>query len=151
MRVTRDTVLNGIHIGEHSFVPEKIREEIYDRVIKPGYNFVTIRPGRNLDLDPKYFVEWAEYLAENKVYFVFLYTIQNAPKGKESYLDKETVAEIKKVAGEYFVGDMIGETGSSVAPRSPCLAPNRFLNNPPTTNQSGRFPASFRTSEQKRR
>ena len=66
MRVTRDTVLNGIHIGEHSFVPEKIREEIYDRVIKPGYNFVTIRPGRNLDLDPKYFVEWAEYLAENK-------------------------------------------------------------------------------------
>lgn len=119
MRVERDTVLNGIHIGEHSFIPEKIKEEIYDRVIRPGYNFVTIRPARNIDLNPKYFVEWAEYLAENKVYFVFLYTIQNAPKEKESYLDKETVSEIKKVAGKYFVGDMIGETGSSVACKWP--------------------------------
>jgi len=119
MKLERDIVLNGVHIGEHSFVPAEIKQEIYDRVIKPGYNFVTIRPKRNMDFDPHYFVEWAEYLASNEVYFVFLYTIQNAPATKRSYLDKETVSEIKRVAGKYFVGDMIGETGSSVACKWP--------------------------------
>ena len=119
MKIEHDVILNGIHIGEHSFVPEKIKDEIYERVIKPGYNFVTIRPKRDLDLDPKYFVEWAEYLAENKVYFVFLYTIQNAPEEQGTYLNKETVSEIKRIAGKYFIGDMIGETGSSVACKWP--------------------------------
>ena len=81
MKLERDTILNGVHIGEHSFVPEKIKEEIYERVIKPGYNFVTIRPRKTVDVPQHYFVEWAKYLAENEVYFVFLYTIQNAPEG----------------------------------------------------------------------
>ena len=119
MKNTRDTVLNGIHIGEHSFVPEKVIDEIYERVIKPGFNFVTIRTRRNVEVPSHYFVEWAKYLAENKVYFVFLYTIQNAPEGKETHLDKETVSEMKRVAGKYFIGDMIGETGSSVACKWP--------------------------------
>ena len=119
MKLERDIILSGVHIGEHSFVPEEIKHEIYDRVIKPGYNFVTIRPKRNIELAPHYFVEWAEYLAKHEVYFVFLYTIQNAPAKKGTYLDKETVTEMKRVAGKYFIGDMIGETGSSVACKWP--------------------------------
>lgn len=119
MSIQRDVVLNGIHIGEHSFVPEKIKEEIYERVIKPGYNFVTIRPRKTVDVPQHYFIEWAKYLAENEVYFVFLYTIQNAPEGKITHLEKETVDEMKRIAGKYFVGDMIGETGSSVACKWP--------------------------------
>jgi len=119
MRMERDTVLNGIHIGEHSFVPEQIKNEIYERVVKPGYNFVTIRPRRTVDVPQHYFIEWAKYLAENEIYFVFLYTIQNAPEGKITHLEKETVDEMKRIAGKYFVGDMIGETGSSVACKWP--------------------------------
>ena len=46
---------------------------------------------------------------------MFLYTIQHAPEGRASQFDKETVDKIKKIAGKYFVGDMIGETGSSFA------------------------------------
>ena len=120
----RDVVLNGIHIGEHSFVTEEIKNEIYERVIKPGYNFVTIRPRRTVDIPQHYFIEWAQYLAENEVYFVFLYTIQNAPDGKVTHLEKETVSEMKRIAGKYFVGDMIGETGSSVV----CKWPGYYLN-----------------------
>ncbi len=119
MRLPRDTVISGVHIGEHSFVPENIKNEIYDRVIKPGYNFVTIRPRRTVEVPQRYFIEWAKYLAENEVYFVFLYTIQNAPDGKITHLEKETVDEMKRIAGKYFVGDMIGETGSSVACKWP--------------------------------
>ncbi|MBR7116861.1 MAG: hypothetical protein IKC87_04040 [Clostridia bacterium] len=39
----KENMLYGVHIGEHSFEPDKIIEEINERVIKPGYNFVTIR------------------------------------------------------------------------------------------------------------
>lgn len=113
-----DIILNGIHIGEHSFKAENMIEELYERCVKPGYNFVTIRPfymGRREELPSEYYIKWAKYLAENKIYFIFLYTIQFAPDGKDSHFTEELVAKIREVAGEYFLGDMIGETGSSFA------------------------------------
>lgn len=109
----KDIVLNGIHIGEHSFDKEKIEEEIYERCIKPGLNFVILRPLREKNIPQEYFVKWAKYLAENKIYFMFLYTVQHAPEGRDSYFDAETVEKIKKISGEYFIGDMIGEVGGS--------------------------------------
>ncbi len=110
----RDRILNGIHIGEHSFEPENVINEIYKRCVVPGLNFVTIRTGRE-QIPQDYFIEWAKYLAEHKIYFIFLYTVQHAPKGRESQFDPETVEKMKEIAGEYFLGDMIGETGSSFA------------------------------------
>lgn len=118
----KDIILNGIHIGEHSFEPDKIIEEINERCIKRGLNFVTIRTGNNqrrTGIPQEYFIKWAKYLAENKIYFNFFYTVQHAPFGKESYFEKETVEKMKEIAGEYFLGDMIGETGSSFAAKFP--------------------------------
>ncbi len=119
----RDIVLNGIHIGEHSFEPDKVIDEIYERCVKPGLNFVTIRT-RTDRVPQHYFIEWAKYLAENKIYFVFLYTVQHVSPEFDSQFDKETVDEMKRVAGEYFIGDMIGETGSSFA----CKFPGYYRN-----------------------
>lgn len=112
--MARDIVLHGVHIGEHSFIPEKIIDEIEERVIKPGFNFVTLRTGFE-QVPQHYFIEWAEYLAKHGVYFVFLYTIQHAPEGRECQFDPETVAKMREVAGEYFLGEMLGEVGSSFA------------------------------------
>ena len=67
----RDLVIHGIHIGEHSFEPAKVIEEINERCIKAGLNFVTIRT-RAMDIPQEYFIEWAEYLAANKIYFILL-------------------------------------------------------------------------------
>ena len=114
-----DKILSGIHIGEHSFDVDCVKKEIYERCIKPGYNFVTIRTRNRKEINPEVFIEWAKYLADNKIYFVFLYTMQQAPKGRKSHLSKETVSEMKRVAGEYFLGDMIGETGSTYACKFP--------------------------------
>ena len=112
----KDIILNGIHIGEHSFDPDAVIEEIYQRCIKPGHNFVTIRTSRCKDvIAPETFLRWARYLTEHRIYFVFLYTLQHAPAGRKSQFDPETVAKIKEIAGEYFLGDMIGETGGSSA------------------------------------
>lgn len=118
----RDIILNGIHIGEHNFRADNMIEELYNRCVKPGYNFVTIRPfymGRRKELPQEYYIEWAKYLAENKIYFIFFYLIQFAPDGKDTHLTAETVEKIREVAGEYFLGDMIGETGSSFACKFP--------------------------------
>lgn len=114
----RDIVFSGVHIGEHSIDPANFINELRERCVEPGYNFVTIRTGYNNNrpvIEDKYFIQWAKYLAENKVYFVFLYTIQHAPDGRKTALSKEIVAKMKEIAGEYFLGDMIGETGASHA------------------------------------
>lgn len=128
-----DTVLNGVHIGEHGFDPDKVIDEIYERCVQTGLNFVTIRPGyksRRPYIPQHYFLEWAEYLAAHKIYFIFLYTVQHAPDGRQSHLDPETVAKIRQIAGEYYLGDMIGEVGSSMA----CKMPGYFSGSPRKDN-----------------
>ncbi|MBR2181023.1 MAG: hypothetical protein IJ949_03940 [Oscillospiraceae bacterium] len=90
----RDIVFSGVHIGEHSIDPANFINELRERCVEPGYNFVTIRTGYNNNrpvIEDKYFIQWAKYLAENKVYFVFLYTIQHAPDGRKTTLSKEIV------------------------------------------------------------
>ena len=118
----RDIILNGVHIGEHSFDPAHVIDEINERCVKPGYNMITIRTRRE-QVPQEYFIEWAEYLAEHKIYFNFLYTVQHSPEGADSQFTPETVAKMKEIAGEYFLGDMIGETGSSGA----CKAAGYFV------------------------
>lgn len=131
----KDLILNGIHIGEHSFKPQDVIQEIYDRCIKPGYNFVTIRTNRE-QVPQEYFIEWAKYLAQNKIYFIFLYTVQHAPEGRKSQFTPETVAKMKEIAGEYFIGDMIGETGSSGA----CKMKGYFGDGPDKTKLKTDYP-----------
>lgn len=115
----KDTVLSGIHIGEHSFEPDAVIEEIRERCINKNLNLVTIRPPMGVSVPQEYFIKWAKFLTENKIYFIFLYAVQHPPKGEKSHITKETVEKIKKIAGEYFIGDMLGETGSSFACKFP--------------------------------
>lgn len=111
----RASVLFGVHIGEHSFEPDQIIAEIKDRCIDCGHNFVTIRTPVGREVPQHYFIEWAKYLAEHKIYFLFLYTLQFAPPGKENHLTAETIAKMKEIAGEYYIGDLLGEVGSNYA------------------------------------
>lgn len=111
-------VLYGVHLGEHGFDAESVEKEL--RSYKAlGYNFITIRPKGGALIEEKYYIRWAKYLAENKMYFIFLYAIQYPPKGERCHLKPETVLRIKEIAGKYFLGDMLGETGSSHACKLP--------------------------------
>lgn len=104
-------ILNGIHIGEFSFEKDGIIQEIKEKCIEKGMNFVILRPRG--EIPPEYFVKWASYCAEQKVYIMFLYSIAYSETGERfSYLNEETVAAIKEAAGEYFVGDLLGEPGT---------------------------------------
>ncbi|MBO5879671.1 MAG: hypothetical protein J6Q68_03895 [Clostridia bacterium] len=110
-------VLYGAHIGEHGYELDALTDEIKRLCIARGMNFVTIRVPRVSEPIPeKYLIDWAKFCADNKIYFIYLYTLQHALhfKGtdRKSFLTRETVAEIKRVAGEYYMGDMLGELGS---------------------------------------
>ena len=122
----RDTVLCGVKIGEHSFEPEAITAEIKERVLSRGCNLVYIRPKFNTAYPQENFINWARFLAENKIYFHFGYTVQHPPKGQESQFTPETVAKMREVAGEYFLGDAISEPGTTYAAK----APGYFRNTP---------------------
>lgn len=113
----KENMLCGVHIGEHGFSAEAVLDELRTRVVEPGYNFVTIRTNaRNGEIiAADTYLKWAEYLRENKVCFLFLYTIKTDEPELKGTIDKETVERMKEIAGEYFLGDMLGELGSSFA------------------------------------
>ena len=105
----------GLEIGDcmsdyDSFLPF-IREH-YD-LEKLGFILFFISPP---EVGAERFYEWARFCTENDICFAFLYTQQRgAPVGRVSHLTPEIVRNIKEIAGEYFMGDMIGETGGLVS------------------------------------
>jgi len=117
-----DFILNGVNIGEVNFDKDSVIDEIQKRCIDQGFNFVSIRP-RGDNVDQESFISWAKYLAENKIYFIFLYATQHAPYGKESYFTAETITKMKEIAGEYYLGELFGETGSMYA----CKLPGYYI------------------------
>lgn len=118
----KDIILNGVQIGEHGFVPEKIIEEIKERCVDYGFNFVSLRP-RGDAFAQEYFIEWAKYLAQNKVYFIHNYVTQHPPEGMECRLTAQTIEKMKEVAGEYYLGELFGEAGSQYA----CKLPGYYI------------------------
>ena len=117
---TRDKVLCGVKIGEHSFDPDGMIAEINSRVLERGCNLAYIRPHVMGDDMSEYLLRWAKYLADNKVYFHFGYNTGQLPKpGKASFqIDKETAEKMKEIAGEYFLGIAISESGGSYAAKA---------------------------------
>ena len=122
----RDNVFTGIKLGEHSFNPENMMEEITERAVKRGNKFVYFRPQGSLaNISEDYLISWAKYLAENEIYFFYGNTVQLTPPDRKCQLTKETVAKIKEVAGKYFLGDAIREPGTSYAAKAPGYFPTQ--------------------------
>lgn len=118
-----DKTLFGIHVGEHGFNADGVLDEIKNAVEK-GVNFITIRPPRKTKIEEHYYYDWARYMADSKVYFIFLYALQFAPEGEVSHITPRMNVRLKEIAGEYYLGDMLGETGSTYA----CKLPGYFRN-----------------------
>ena len=109
-------MLFGALIGEHSFVHDKMIEEINERIINKGFNFTSINTSYAKPMPThEEWVKWSKYLRENKIYFHLVRTAQKAPEGKANELSPETIAAMKEVAGEYFLGDAIAEPGHAYA------------------------------------
>lgn len=115
--IDRDFVISGIHAGERSFDVEHFLEEVGERCIASESNFVMIRADfTEEDVKPEgNLCKWAKFLAEQKIYFAFLYSIDIGEFESISRIPKKTISKIKEIAGEYFLGDTIAERSGDYA------------------------------------
>lgn len=100
------------HFADVEDIP-RITKEFKEQVIGKSDAFVFGFSHRNNTAEAIYTV--ASLAAKNKIYFNILYAYQFPPKGKRSHLNAELVEKIKRASGEYFLGEMFGETGTNVA------------------------------------
>ena len=102
--------LNGIRIGEYELNVDKVISEIDEKCIKGKKNYTSIGVYRNEKIPGETFVFWAKYMAENDIYFHFAFS---ASAKTDPPFTPETASEIRKVAGEHFLGILIPELGST--------------------------------------
>lgn len=104
------SVLVGVELGDTVKDPDQFvpyLEANYD-LDKLDFVLLAFHPE---PVDAKMFSIWAEFFVKNNIYFAFLYTqMRGAPEGRDSQLTPEIVKNIYDIAGDYFLGDMIGET-----------------------------------------
>ncbi len=117
----RDVVMHGVRMLYCDFDRKDTKEIIQKRCIDRGMNLIdfTFRVMSDKpedDIPAEYFLDLARFLTERKIYFAFHY--QNGKrntvgtvKGACGY-EKATAVEMKRIAGEYFLGHKIGELGS---------------------------------------
>ncbi|MCI9504213.1 MAG: hypothetical protein HFE26_02320 [Clostridia bacterium] len=103
-------LIGGLASGEHC----EAMKEVYPILSKMCEGYVELFDVRlrPVDYPEELFYEIARTAKEMKLYFHFLYAYQFAPEGKRSHLDERIVNNIKKIAGEYFLGEIMGEAGS---------------------------------------
>ena len=101
----------GLEIGDHQPSYDTFLDYISSHYDLDTLGFVLIYISPE-EVGAERFYEWARFFKEHDIQFAFLYTQQRgAPKGRVSHLTREIVAGIREIAGDYFLGDMIGETG----------------------------------------
>lgn len=103
-------ILNGIRIGQYKFDIDTVLEELKWRCISFGLNYaafsVAAAAEKNANLEEN-LIKIAKFMKENKIYFSF----SSTHAGNFGF-KTEAIIEIKKIAGEYFLGCLMPECGS---------------------------------------
>ena len=119
--MNNDLVLNGINCAADGTDPQILMDMITKRCIDRGLNFAKIYPKGNVD--QSHYLVWAKFLTEHQLYFCYSYLTYAAADGFASRMLPETAAEVKRIAGEYFLGECFGEPGSAYA----CKLPGYYM------------------------
>ena len=124
-------MLCGVNIGDYEFIPDTIIDVVkkYKFGLENGnlFNFLSIRVDQARPTS-EHLYAWAKYFAENEVYFCITNNY-NRYKDTPLTLTKEETEKIAEIAGEYFLGDEIGEFGGFYATRA-----KGYLNRQPCEN-----------------
>lgn len=112
MNKDKSFILSGLHYGEHGIVPEEIFKEI--ETYSSGGNLVMIRPTPNSPrLSDELYLEIADYCKKNKMYLCTLYGLSSETDKGGAHFTPELVKKLYDYMGEYYLGDFLGEVGSS--------------------------------------
>ena len=106
-------MLTGVNIGDYHFDPDTILDVIkkykFGRENGGVFNYLVLR----MDMDKpseEQLCTWAKYLADNEVYFSI---VDCYPRVSElySYIPGEWKRKVAEIAGDYYLGEEIGEFG----------------------------------------
>ena len=103
--------LVGLNYGEHGVNEAAIFEEL-DTLIKDSADFFVVRCNPKYPFKNETYLNIARFAKERGASFFILYSYQHPPEGKRSHLDRETVLGMYEIAGDLFLGEIFGETGS---------------------------------------
>ena len=105
----------GVEIGDHSLAHRDYLGFIQTHYDLDRLEFVLIYTKPD-DIPEALFYEWAEFFRAHEIDFAFLYTLQKRKEmGKNGHLSPKILKRIRDIAGDYFIGDMIGETGGNAS------------------------------------
>ena len=102
--------LNGVRIGEYELDVDRVIDEIREKCIEGRKNYTSIALYRGEELDCETVTSWARFLTDNDIYFHFAFSSSpNVP----TPFSPETAREVKRIAGDHFLGILIPELGST--------------------------------------
>lgn len=106
----------GLHYGEHGMAPENLIADVkkYGKSCKLAMIRLLFRESR-MDATLEQYCRWAEFFRDNKIYFCFLYSINDNDGEFSSCLTASIVKKMYEIAGEYFIGDSLGELGNGLS------------------------------------
>ncbi len=112
--IKSDVILTGLSYGEHVMNADRVVTDLKEALDGCANSFV-VRCQPENPMNKEMFLTVARYAKENNMHFSFLYAYQHPPFGRESHLTPDIIAEIREIAGELFLGEMFGESGSANA------------------------------------
>lgn len=108
----KDLIIQGVRIGEYDIDLNKVKDMIWEKCVSRGMNFVKISVPHDTMLPKEQFMDWIHYMVENKVYFSICYEVgRGKRRGNVKHpmpCTMETLREVQKYAGEYFLGLSVG-------------------------------------------
>lgn len=114
-------MLTGVNIGDYEFNPETILEVVkkykFGKENGDVFNFLSLRMDWTRPSSAQLY-EWAKYFKENGIYFKTSNNYPRFDKNVKLTLSKEEIEEIHRIAGEYYLGDGLGEFGGFYATRA---------------------------------
>ena len=106
-------LMYGISYGDHIMNPEGIVKEL-ESMLTGTANAFLVRLWRNAPLSEAAFVQIANFAVKNNMPFGFLYATQHAPEGQISHISPALCQKLRSIAGDLFMGEVYGESGSEV-------------------------------------
>ena len=103
--------LVGLNYGEHGVDESAIIEQL-DRLIGDSADLFVVRCHPDYPFSDGTYYDIARFAkARNKSFFI-LYAYQHPPIDRRSHLTREVVEKMNEIAGDLFIGEIFGETGS---------------------------------------
>ena len=113
-------MLTGVNLGDYGFDPDTFMDNV--KKFKFGkengglFNFLAVRMDQKRPTTEQFY-EWAKYFRDNGIYFKLSGTVprmgERIPK-----LSKEENEKMQEIAGEYYLGEGIGEFGGWYATKA---------------------------------